>query len=91
MKKSVIFVLSSIITLIVFLFVWLLSCFLLGYISSNSNHNFEIWVLYAITVMLHFGVMSFIYKNWFVKLSFKWYLSISIIVYVLIAFVLNNY
>jgi len=91
MKKNIIFIALDVITFIVFAIVWFLLCFSLGYLSSSANHNFEIWILYSITVILHFALMYFIYKNWFIKLNFLWYSIISILVYLLIAFVLNNY
>ncbi len=91
MKKNIIFIVLDVIALIVFVIIWFLLCFLSGYLSSNANHNLDIWILYSITVILHFSLMYFVYKNWFIKLNFLWYSIISIIVYLIIAFVLNNY
>ncbi len=72
----------SIVILIILLIVWFFSCFLLGYASNSENHQREIWMLYVVTVLVHFLIIRIIYKKWFSQSLNTGYMLINILMYI---------
>ena len=50
MKRNIVFIGLSITTFFILIVVWFFLCFFLGYVSNSSNHNMEIWFLYALHI-----------------------------------------
>jgi hypothetical protein len=82
MKSILKFIFINIILLFFLISIWFFACFLLGYASNSEKHQGKIWVLYFITISLHFISSIIILKRNFKNLS-VFYLLLNFLLYAL--------
>jgi len=88
MKSILKYIFVDMLLMLIFIFVWYFSCFLLGYTSNSERYQYKIWLLYSIIILLHFILSIILLKR--NNLSF-FYVFINLLVYILITIYLYNY
>jgi len=88
--KSIKYISLNIITFIILIIIWFFSCFLLGFASNSTEHQRSIWILYLITVVIHFIINYIIYLKFFTSIN-TIFIILSFTMYVLTAWYFYNY
>ncbi len=89
MKSVLKFIIIDTVVLFFLIVVWYFSCFSLGYASNSQNYQFEIWILYCATVLLHF-ILSIIIIRRFKGLK-VFYLLFNLLLYIIATAYIYNY
>ena len=88
--KSIKYISLNVITFVILIIIWFFSCFLLGYASNSTEHQKSIFILYLITIVVHFVINYIIHLKFFTSINSS-FIILSLIMYTLTAWYFYNY